>query len=236
MSIISEEDPKLLNRQLRDKFLNNGMDSLSDAELLCLLLSYNEKRNAGQMAEMLLNKFGSLRNIMTADAGILKRTGLKEASVVLLKMIPDLAIRRRSSALVKTVIDSSEAAIEYFSKYFSSLHIEQLIAAAISKKMKIIRKPVVIASGNDVCMEFSCRNIIDFALSYKADIIIIAHNHPDCSAEPSDDDIRSTRHIIRSLAGLGITLADHIIIGRGSAVSMRRNCPDVKFKDDLSYL
>ena len=79
----------------------------------------------------------------------------------------------------------------------------------------------VIGEGDPSASAFSVRSLIEHACAAGSNVVILAHNHPQGSAAPSDTDIAVTRQLAETLAKSGISLADHVIVGSGETVSLR---------------
>ncbi len=216
---------KEIKRKLREKYLSEGMDGLSESEKLRLLLAYSINADAEEAAESLLEKYGSLTAVIDADAQSLERHGgLDEKSAALLKIIPHLS-RIYCMKEKKTLrLDTAEKAVKYFGKFFIGASQEQLAVVCTDKKLNITAVKAV-AKGTEVSINASFRDIAEFALLNKAECIFIAHNHPVGSAEASKSDLNATLCLAKNLRQLDITLIDHIITGQNTGISIRESEP-----------
>jgi len=218
----SEKDRiKSMNRQLREKYLSEGIDSLSENEKLMLLLAYSKNDDVEEAADLLLEKYGSFTAVIDADAQSLERHGgLDEKTVALLRIIPHLSRLYYMKEKKTSRLDTAEKAVKYFSKFFIGASQEQLAVACTDKKLNITASKIV-AKGSEVSVNASFRDIAEFSLSKKAECIFIAHNHPVGSAVHSKSDLNATLYLAKNLSQLEITLIDHIIIGKNTGMSMR---------------
>lgn len=216
------QNDKTLRSLLTEKYLNNGIENMSDSELVSLLLSYTSNgQHMQETANNLLNEYGSLNSVIDADIHLLmKNSGIDEKTAVLLKLIPQLSriIALNSSKIAR--LSSSKQAKEYFSNYFIGTADELLAVVCTDEKMNITDVKSL-AYGSSVSVSTSCRKIVEFAIKNNSSHIFIAHNHPIGNAEPSSGDLYSTEIIYKTLKNIGITLVDHIITSKDSVISIK---------------
>lgn len=212
---------KELKLKLREKYLRQGLGELSESEKLRLVLSYSINGDMEEVADSLIEKYGSFTSIIDADSQSLeKHGGLDEKTVALLKIIPQLSRIYYMKEKKTSRLDTAEKAVKYFSKFFIGAAQEQLAVVCTDKKLNITAAKVV-AKGSEVSINASFRDVAEFALLRKAECIFIAHNHPAGSAEASKSDLNATLYLAKNLSRLEITLIDHIIIGKNTGMSMR---------------
>lgn len=224
-----------MNRKnfLRKKIDASGTEALSDSELLeFLLLHSGEEANT---AELLLSELGSIRNIADASPELLMKIyGLDIGTASLLKMIPAICHEKSASRRSELLINSADKAKIYFRNVFAGFSSEHFSAAALSNSLWI-SDCYINSSGAVSELNTRCRDIVRFIVKSQKNSIIIAHNHPDSTAEPSQSDITATKKIINALRPLGIKLLDHIIIGTDAAVSLREVLPQISFDGVPEY-
>lgn len=227
--------PDLRRKALREKYASEGFQSLSDCEIIELLLSYSAGKGFSAQAIGLYEFFGSSYAAANADEYYLRSNfGLDEKSIALLKLLPQLS---RLYFMEKGSIgrlSASHAAMNYFEKFFIGAVTEQLAAAAVDKLFAITASSVISFGAAD-SVNAVLRDIADFALKNRSDRIFIAHNHPAGSPSPSASDISSTDILCRRLKSLGIHLIDHIIVGKFSSLSMRELPTLLPFRDSDSF-
>ncbi len=222
---MKEDKNKLLRSQLRKKYMKYGAESLSEQEMITLILSYSEKGDVMQLAERLSHEYGSLNTLIDADPYLIMQSGeISEQTAVLLKSVSRLAYIRSGSDSRFRYLKSSHIAKEYFSSRLIGSSCEKLAAVSVNDKLRVMSF-CMISSGTGIRIDASCRNIIEFAIKNDSHWLFLAHNHPNADTRPSEADIISTRTIISTLANIDVTLIDHIITGSGGAVSMREH-PD----------
>lgn len=209
-----------VKKLLLEKLARNGIRSLSEKEIAALLMAYSGNREPEISAERLLEDYGSVKGLLNADINsLLRHKYLDERSAALIKLIPQLARccgMRASSERLR----SSSQAKDYFIRFFLGASEEQLAAAYMDEKLNVIKK-AVIAKGSAAELKAAFRDIADQAFSCGARCVIISHNHPFGAATPSTSDYSSTEMLFGMLAGIGVSLIDHIVVGRDKAVSMQ---------------
>ncbi len=226
---------KLIKKLLTEKYKQSKLSDFSDDEILKLLLSYSGISNSfPETAEALIKEYGSINVLMDADINMLmKNKDIDEKVAVLLKIIPQLSriISLESEKIV--CLSSSQIAMEYFRRYFIGASEELLAMVCTDEKLNITAEKTL-CCGSAIAVSTYCRKIVEFALKNNSSHIFIAHNHPIGSAEPSASDLRSTGIICRTLENIGISLVDHIIIAKDSAISIKELPHTVIFGDDSS--
>lgn len=220
-----------LRKLLMEKYANEGLDAFTEKELIQLILIYSSYRDCLELSEILFAQYGSLNALIDADLHTLTvKYGLKEQTTVLLKLISSLSCVYFMNSSKITALDSSHNAIKYFENYFIGAVKEKLAAVCTNERFKIIACKTIFV-GSVSAVNISCRDIADFCFKNKSKKVFIAHNHPMGSASPSGSDCTATDMIFRALEKLGITLIDHVIVGKHSALSMRELPYTMQFKN-----
>ncbi|MBP3310525.1 MAG: hypothetical protein J6L05_06945 [Ruminococcus sp.] len=218
---MNNKENKPLKKQLREKFISETPEALTELELIQLLLTYSEGSNFAELSQQLLDAFGGLNAIIDADPDFLMNSfNLSERTVVLMKIIPQLSRLRSMSISKIRCINSAEKARKYFENYFIGALNEQLVVASVNSSFRITDSRII-STGSGIQLNTSCREIVDFALRSNAQFLFVAHNHPQGSPLPSAADINTTEKLISILDTLGTPLIDHIITGKDSSISMR---------------
>ena len=231
------DESKLLKEELIDKYVNYGLESFSELEILKLILSFSGNKNISEVAVKLLGCYGSISNILSMDTkAILKDQYVSKQSAVLLRLIAVMNRRYNMDRENIKNIGNPQLAAAFLKNYYIGISEEKIAVIALDKDLSI-KADDFLASGTNMSVNVSCHDISKFALSHDSDIIIISHNHPFGSSEPSENDISVTRQIIKSLRNINITLIDHIIIGQYDSFSMRENFSDTLFDkvEDYGY-
>ena len=211
--------------RLRDRFLEKGISSLADYEIIELLLTYIiPRRDTKPIAKRLLDKFGSIPKILDAEASSLIETGsLGKSSIVLFKLIRQLITFYYQETLTNnfTEVDKNHI-IQYLQGFFQGKKREVFKVLYMDAKNQIIYHEDF-GEGTETEASIYLRRIVESALKSNALSIILAHNHPGGLKEPSERDILLTKEIQKALSFLDMTLKDHIIIADNGIYSFEEN-------------
>jgi DNA repair protein RadC len=191
-------------------------DELSDAELLALFL-----RGGPHIAAGLLARFGTLREMLHADADALcAQPGVGHALAATILAIPELARRYYASSLQPGDPIRSPADTEaYLQARLRHLDHELFCCLFLDNRHRVLRFDELFRGTIDGTSVYP-REVVKEALAVNAAAVILAHNHPSGVAEPSQADERITRRLKSALELVDIRLLDHLVIGDGRATSM----------------
>ncbi|MGB7292521.1 MAG: DNA repair protein RadC [Thermodesulfobacteriota bacterium] len=198
----------------RERLLSRGAHSLTDAEVIAILLRVGVRgKSAVELARELLKRFGTLQAMMSAP--LTAWDGMKGlGKAKLAQLLAGLELGRRASLPTireKTTIKSTQQAATYFSSRLQNLPEEHFRVAYINRQGRLL-EDALIAEGTVDSVRPHIRSIVARALHTNASAIIAAHNHPSGAAEPSEVDRLLTRDIIAACLPLGIKLLDHVIV------------------------
>lgn len=209
-------------KRLKQRFINNGLSTFEDHNILELLLFYSVPRSdTNEIGHKLLKKFGSLSNVFDAPVEeLVKVEGIGEHSAVLIKLIPEICnIYHTDKTENVTVINSTKLAGRYFVPRFMGKTSEEVHIMLLDDKKKFI-KSEVISKGTVNASAVSVRKIVAAAINSNATGVVLAHNHPGGVALPSTSDILTTKRIYNALKLMDIQLCDHIVVADSDYVSM----------------
>jgi DNA repair protein RadC len=209
--------------RLRERFLGAGPDALSDYELLeMVLFTAQPRRDMKPLAKSLLKKFGSFAEVVHAPETLLREVdGIGEASINQLRLIAAAASRIAKGQLQqRTLLSSWNDVISYCRTSMAFADKEQFRLLFLDKRNQLIADEVQQVGTVDHTPVYP-REVIKRALELSATAIILVHNHPSGDPTPSQADIQMTRAIIDIAAPLGISVHDHIIVGRGGHASLK---------------
>lgn len=226
-----------LKNILMKKYLTDGLDTMSETEILQLILSFSEKKNINETTSKLLERYGSINHISRLDPKtLIKDDLLNNRSAVLLKIIAVISRLYNIDKNNIRKIDNVETAVDFLKSYYIGIPKEKITVIALENNFDI-KEDCFVSSGTLEDVRISCHDIAKFTLNNNSAMIIIAHNHPLGTPEPSDTDLIATRFIIKTLENIGITLIDHIIIGETDSFSMREHFYNSMFKNvsDCGY-
>lgn len=209
--------------RLRERFiLDKSFDSFDEKETLQFLLTYaNIKRDPEEIAENLLEKFGSLKGVLEARPEQLQTVdGVGAMAVGLISMVVPLTrIYERSCMKKPQSILNTREAEQFCKSLLQGERNERFYVIALSTKCNILGARKV-SDGSLSEVGAYPRVIMEAALNYNARSVLLTHNHPGGTCAPSHEDIQSTLQIRRLLDGVGITLLDHIIVAQEKTYSM----------------
>lgn len=210
-------------QRLRERFLEKGADSLTDYELLELLLCVAiPRRDLKPLAKKLISRFGTLGAVLSAPKErLLEINGVGETVLVALKVSQAASIAlQREEILNQPVISSWTALIGYCRSVMAHETEEQFRVLFLDKKNTLMLDEVQ-SSGTVDQTPIYPREVIKRALELGATALIMVHNHPSGDPTPSRDDIEMTRELTGTAQKLGITVHDHLIIARRGHVSFK---------------
>ena len=198
----------------RERLFNFGPESLSEVELLAIILRTGTKdKNVVELSREILEKFDHRSLSRKSVEELLKFKGIKEVKATQIVAIFELARRFSAKKVENQVSISSSEEIYQLVKYdFDSLNIEKVMIVFVNTKNKVIKKEII-HEGTLNYSIFDIRKIIKKTLSYDASGIFLIHNHPSGDTNPSSEDVRVTKKISSLCAKLSIRFLDHIIVG-----------------------
>ena len=207
-------------QRLRDKFQEQGIDAITDAEIIELLLTFGTPRSdCKEPARTALKEFGSLPAVLDASGQRLSRIkGIGPKNVFALHFIQGVARRYLKQRLTgKKYISSSRDVAEYLIHLMRGLKHEVFTVLYLDASHGIIDTEVL-TEGTVTVNTVYPREVVKAALKYNASALVIAHNHPSGRLDPSPQDEQLTRtlHVVCSF--MHINLLDHLIIGDGDKV------------------
>jgi DNA repair protein RadC len=222
---LSDEPPDHLGhrKRLRQRFLAGGSAALADYELLELLLCQAQPRgDMKPLAKALIREFGDFAAVLAAKPDELQRLpGMGEASIVALKAVEAAALlMQREALLERPVIGSWKKLIEYCHSAMAHAKVEQFRLLFLDNRNALIADEAQ-QTGTINHTPVYPREVVKRALELHASAIIMLHNHPSGDPTPSSDDIAMTREVAEIAEKLGITLHDHVVIGKRGHASMR---------------
>ncbi len=209
--------------RLKQRFLDNGLDTFSDHNILELLLFYVlPRRDTNMIAHRLMQRFGSLSGVLDAPVQELTEVeGIGKNAACYLKLFSQVARVYFNDKLKDgIVLDTAEKVGEYLiPKYVGIMH-EMVLLVCLDSKGKVLSCTAVM-EGTINATQVSVRKIVETAVRNNAASVILSHNHPSGLAIPSRDDIATTKKIEQALALINVTLVDHIIVADNDWVSLR---------------
>ncbi|MGL3605654.1 RadC family protein [Rhizobium sp. G187] len=209
--------------RLRARFKDGGDGVLADYEILELLLfRLIPRRDTKPIAKALLTRFGTLAGVLGAPSALLQEVkGVGEAVALDLKLVATVAQRMLKSELrEKQVLSSWSAVIDYCHAAMAYETTEQFRILFLDKRNALIADEIQGRGTVDHTPVYP-REVVKRALELSATAVILVHNHPSGDPTPSRADIDMTRTIVETAKPLGITVHDHIIIGKEGHASLK---------------
>jgi DNA repair protein RadC len=209
--------------RLRERFRAAGPDALSDYELLELaLFAALPRRDTKPLAKALLKKFGSFAEVVHAPENLLREVdGIGDASVTQLKLLAAAADRIAKGEIKRNVaLASWNDVVAYCRSSMAFADKEQFRILFLDKRNQLIADEVQQTGTIDHTPVYP-REVIKRALELSASALILVHNHPSGDPSPSQADVQMTKAIIAIANPLGISLHDHIIVGKGGHASLK---------------
>ena len=209
--------------RLRGRFMRAGANALADYEMLELVLFRAiPRRDVKPLAKRLLAEFGDFNRVITAPPARLSQIqGIGDAAVQELKIVEAAAqMLGQARVLGQNAITSWSSLMNYCKTVMAHRETEQFRVLYLDRKNTLIAdEPQAVGTVDHVPVY--PREVVKRALELNASSLILVHNHPSGSPEPSDDDIVMTNKIVEAAAALGMSVHDHIIIGKERDASFK---------------
>jgi DNA repair protein RadC len=208
--------------RLRQRFLAGGAEALPDYELLEMLLCLAiPRRDVKPLAKQLLARFGGFAAVLNADLAALAEAGLSENTAATLKLIEAAARRLAKTEIFdRPVINSWERLVDYCRVNLAHLPRERLHLLFLDRRNAVIAGETQGIGTVDHAPIYP-REVARRALELNATAVIMVHNHPSGDPAPSATDIEATRKVAEALKAIGVTLHDHLIVGRTGHASLK---------------
>ncbi|MDD3520416.1 MAG: DNA repair protein RadC [Actinomycetota bacterium] len=212
----------------REKLLKTGPETLSNAELIALVIGTGIKTKSGShsaidIAKTLVHNFGTLNNLANVSADeLLISEGMGKAKAA--KIIAAIELGRRIVSQKNgnnIKFRCSEEVANYYIPLMKDLKKEQFKVILLDVKNKIL-KDILISQGSLTSSIVHPREVLKPAIQSSAASVIFVHNHPSGDPEPSTDDIEITNRLCKSCSIMGINMLDHIIVAENGYYSFRQ--------------
>ncbi|MBV8973297.1 MAG: DNA repair protein RadC [Sphingomonadaceae bacterium] len=216
-------DPSGHRERLRERLLEGGGDAFLDYELLEYVLALAiPRRDTKPLAKRLLAEFGSFPAVLAAAPAELARVeGLSAGGAAALKFVEAAALRSlRTAALDRPVLSGWQALTDYLHAAMAHRVTEEFRVVFLNNRNVLIRDEAM-GSGTVNAAPVYPREIVKRALELGASGLILVHNHPSGDPAPSRDDIATTKAIVEAGKHLGLSVHDHVVIGRSGHASFR---------------
>jgi DNA repair protein RadC len=223
-----EEKPHYFGhrQRLRDRFEKAGLDGFAPHEVLELLLTLAvPRRDVKKPAKKLLARFGNLRGVLDAPLEDLRQVrGLGQVTPVALRIIREAAnLYLQQVAEEKTSLRESETLYGFWRSRLGALRNEVFEVAYLDSAYTLLRDGVEpLAEGTVDRAVVYPRRVVESALRRGAAAIVLAHNHPNGSVHPSEQDKMLTRAVVLAAETVQIKVLDHLIVSKDEVFSFRK--------------
>lgn len=210
-------------KRMRARILDKGADSLTELELLeVLLYAGNTRRDTKPLAKQLIAKFKSLSGVLRADTDALRTVdNMGDAHIATIKLFETVGMHLAHSRIKDQPVLSNWVQVqEYCINRLAHLPIEHFVILCLDNQNRLIAEDTLSKGTVDQTPVY-VREVVNVALKHHAQSAILVHNHPSGEAEPSRPDIDMTLAIQDALNIMSIKLLDHLIVAGKKCVSLK---------------
>lgn len=210
-------------RRMLKKFGEHGIDVFSEHEKLEVLLYLMiPRKNTNPIAHFLLNKFGTLKSLLSAPPDELQKVeGIGKNAALQLRFFG--AVTNHLNGKQMSAFDNlstTDKVKEYCKKHFKEKSSEVFTLLLLDEKYTLLHDHDLISNISDD-IESSYREIVEQIIKYDSRKVVIAHNLITGTANPSERDLKLTRELGEILKVIDVSLVDHIIVSEDNAISLR---------------
>jgi DNA repair protein RadC len=205
----------------REKLLSRGPTSLSDAELLAVMLETGPRgKTSLDLARDMLNHYGGLVGLFAADrASLTRNPGIGAAKAARFVAMKELSQRHMLEGIKsKDILTSSSATRDYLRAKFRDCESEIFSCLFLNNQHHVVKLEELFRGTIDGAAVYP-REVVKRCLHHNAAAVILAHNHPSGVAEPSQADIAITNKLRIALQTIDVRVLDHLVIGNSVVVS-----------------
>jgi|SRR5665213_2222884 len=210
-------------KRMRERLLNGGTAALADYELLeYLLFAARPQGDTKPLAKALIRRFGSFAGVLGAGRdALLAVDGMGEATAAALLAVREAGVRlTRAEVSGRAVISSWQQLLDYCTATAGYAETEQFHLLFLDRKNALVADERQ-QSGTVDHVPVYPREVVKRALELGASSVIMVHNHPSGDTTPSKGDIEMTRSVAKALSAVGVSVHDHVVIGRGRHSSFK---------------
>lgn len=210
-------------KRIIKKYMEHGLASFSEHEVLELILFFAiPRKDTNEIAHRIINEFGSLENVLEASPEDFEYIeGVGEYSAALISLFRSVYEYKNTQLYDKRIYFKNVFDIGIFClNYFSHHNNESAILLAMDADFQL-KKLSVISEGTINQTALYPAKVLKIALNVRAPLLVIAHNHPNGTVQPSPNDIRLTNDLYDLLEGARLKLYDHIICNSQFFTSLR---------------
>ena len=200
---------------MKEQFRRIGIDALEPHEVLEIMLFYCiPQGDTNGLAHILINRFGGFSEVFNASYDeLLSVNGVGENTAFFIKFIPQLISMFTAKSYEGLQLSNSETMCKFFMTQFLGANVEQLRLLCLDDDLTF-KKSVLISAGDACSTSVNIQKIVQSTLSASSSRIVLAHNHPNSSCEPSKADLAVHDELESVLKSLNIELVDNIVVGK----------------------
>lgn len=208
----------------REKLIKHGAYSLTEGELLAIILGVGSKEeNVFELSKNILKNYQNLKDLLNVTyEELICIKGVKQAKAT--KIIASIEFAKRifeyKPANIK--LDNPEQIYSYMRFELENKTYEEFFVLYLDKRLRLLKK-VLLAKGSSDALIFEVKDIYKMALKLGSFNIVLVHNHPSGSYLPSGSDFDTTKRIVKGAKTLEINVVDHLIIASGGYYSFAEN-------------
>ncbi len=209
-------------KRLRERYLQGGIRGFSDRDALELLLTYAlSRQDTKELAHRLLEKFGSLRSVLSQPPSMLQTVpGVGPAISVLISLSTAITAKALKPPRGTQVMDSSEKVRKYLLASMGTLRKERLTALLLDSGNRLLDE-CVLEFGTVDRTTVHPRNLLEKVIATGATAVILVHNHPGGTARASREDVELTSRLSDIGRTVGFRVLDHMIVAGEKVLSLR---------------
>lgn len=203
----------------REKLIKNGVKSLTDEELLAILINTgNKNESCIEIASKILNDLTNISDLLNLTfESLIKYDGIKEKKASTIIASFELARRMLYYEKKLVTVTNSNEVYQMLRPKILGIDYEKLFVLYLNNRCQIIK---VFEQEGDISETFvNKRQLLKDALNLNAKFVILAHNHPGGDNKPSQSDIKTTKELNIAFSYMNIKLIDHIILTQNSFFS-----------------
>ncbi len=210
--------------RLKERFRKEGLDNFEELYVLELLLFYCiPRKDTNELAHRLLDRFGSLVNVLDATPSELEKVpGIGKNVSTFLSLHSAVERYYERASHQEKIVSTVDEYGSFMTRYFKKARNEMVYLLSLDAKCKVLSCSLV-GEGSVNSASVPIRRIVEMALADNATSVILAHNHPSGLALPSNDDVQTTYRLAQALEGVDICLVDHLVITADDYVSMAQS-------------
>lgn len=208
--------------QPREKALKEGIESLSDIELLALILrTGNKEESVLELSKRLINEIGGFNHLLYVDYSTLcSLKGIKQAKAIEILSIVEISRRLKDNRHNMITFDDCVGVYRYLKDEMMFLKQEHFIVLCLDSKNHLIKKKTIFVGSLNMSV-VTPREVFKEAIGVNSAKIVLVHNHPSGDSSPSSEDIYLTSQFFELGDMMSIEVVDHIIIGWNEFYSIK---------------